>query len=131
VDPACESAQSGYLMSIRYFKTISKMSYITPRYGIRLTVPYIFIYPHPSYSKHSFIAPHSPSPTAPCVPGSPAVRQAPKISSTISSTPWSFFMLVKIVGPSPRMSFESRLITSRDAPTYCAMSILNLCSEEV
>lgn len=56
-------------------------------------------------------------------PGDPAAFHELKTRSTISSTPVPSLMLVKIVGPSPLMSFASRSMTSRDADTIGAISI--------
>ena len=63
------------------------------------------------------------SPTGPGFPGLPADLQAARIKETTSSTPLPSLTLVKMVGPSPRISLESRSITSSDAPTYGAKSI--------
>ena len=56
-------------------------------------------------------------------PGEPAAFHEPKTKSMTSSTPVPSLMLVKIVGPSPLMSFASRPIIARDADTNGAISI--------
>ena len=61
-------------------------------------------------------------------PGEPAAFHELKTKSMTSSTPVPCLMLVKIVGPSPLMSFASRSITARDADTNGAISICRTLS---
>lgn len=61
--------------------------------------------------------------TGPAFPGRPALVQAETIRDKTSSTPFPCLTLAKIVGPSPRISRESRSITSSDALTYGARSV--------
>lgn len=66
---------------------------------------------------------YASSPTPPGLPGLPAALHAARTKLTISSTPVPCLTLVKIVGPSPRKSLESRSITPREAPTWGAKSV--------
>jgi len=56
-------------------------------------------------------------------PGQPAAFHELRTKSMTSSTPVPSLMLVKIVGPSPLMSFASLSMTTRDADTNGAISI--------
>jgi hypothetical protein len=56
-----------------------------------------------------------------------AAFHAPLINSATPSTPSLFLTEVKSVGPLSRILSASRFITSREAPTYWAMSI---CEEK-
>ena len=66
-----------------------------------------------------------------CSPGEPAVFHALKTKSTMSSTPVPCLMLVKIVGPSPLMSFASLSMTASDADTNEAISICRIVNTGV